>query len=250
MKTSVSLAVMMALVVPGVAFAGPMNLVQNGDFETTTMTTPSQMNTTNVANWSTGTGADTSAYNFIFGGTTAGTLGSYTPEYNANIKLWGAQTTGPALGASPTGGNFVGADGAFQVAPITQTIMGLVAGDQYSLTFYWAGAQQSGFTGNTTEQWVVSFGGQTQHTPVVNNLSHGFTGWMEQNFTFTANGSSDVLSFLAVGTPNGEPPFALLDGVSLVQDVSEPATAGVVVAAMLGLGFVRMRRRGVAADAV
>jgi hypothetical protein len=96
----------------------------------------------------------------------------------------------------------------------------------------------------------VSFGGQTQHTPVVNNLSHGFTGWMEQNFTFTANGSSDVLSFRAVGTPNGEPPFALLDGVSLVQDVSEPATAGVVVAAMLGLGFVRMRRRGVAADAV
>ena len=245
-----SLALMVALAMPGIALAGPMNLVQNGDFETTTMTSPSQINTTNVANWSTGNGSNDSAYNFIFGGNTADTVGSYTPEYNGYVTLWGSQTTGPALGASPTGGNFVGADGAFQVAPITQTIGGLVAGDQYSLTFYWAGAQQNGFSGNTTEQWVVSFGGQTQSTAVVNNLSHGFTGWMQQNFTFTADGSSDVLSFLAVGTPDGEPPFSLLDGVSLVQDVSEPATAGIVVAAMLGLGFVRMRRRGVVSDAV
>ena len=211
------------------AAAGPLNLVQNGDFESTTMSSPTEMNQSNVSDWS------TSGYNFIyFAGT--GQTGSYTPQYNGLVMLWG-----PSLGAnngftaaSPTGGNFVGADGAFEVGAITQTLTGLSVGANYAVSFYYAGAQQYGYNGATSEAWSVSLGNESFETPVLQNASHGFTGWMQETFIFSATSTSEVLSFLAIGTPNGEPPFSLLDGVSAFQ-VPEPGTWG-----MLGAGFAAM----------
>jgi hypothetical protein len=78
----------------------------------------------------------------------------------------------------------------------------------------------------------VSLGAQTQFTEVKNNANHGFTGWEQKTMTFTATAASQVLSFLAIGTPSGVPPFSLLDGVSMVAAVPEPETY-----AMLGLGL-------------
>jgi hypothetical protein len=152
----------------------------------------------------------TSGYNFVFTpGRATGVQSSF-----GNLQLWGPNNGGDpsnTLGAtSPDGGNFIGADGAFQVGAITQTITGLVAGQQYSVEFDWAGAQQYSFTGTTTEQWIVSLGSQTQATSIVTDVSHGFTSWTHTTITFTADGSSDVLSFLAAGTPDGEPPFSCL----------------------------------------
>jgi hypothetical protein len=49
-----------------------------------------------------------------------------------------------------------------------------------------------------------------------------------------------VLSFLAVGTPAGLPPFSLLDGVTMTAAVPEPATWGMLAA---GLGLVAFARR-------
>ena len=55
--------------------------------------------------------------------------------------------------------------------------------------------------------------------------------------TFTADAVNPVLTFLSVGTPDGLPPFALLDGVSL-KAVPEPS------AALLGaLGALALLRR-------
>ncbi len=67
---------------------------------------------------------------------------------------------------------------------------------------------------------------------------------MYQTFNFTADNTSDVLSFLAVGTPNGEPPFSLLDGVS-VQAAPEPGTLLLMLGGLglVGLGVVRSKRR-------
>ena len=228
-----------------VAVAGPaqaaVNLVMNGDFETTTMTSPQQMNTANVKNWS------TSGYSFIFFPGTADTTGSYTTTYQHQIYLWGPNNRGASSNAlpatSPTGGNFVAADGAADLAkPITQTIGGLSVGTNYLLTFFWAGAQQSGYTGGTTESWGVSFGNQSYSTPTVTTPSHGFSPWSQVSVLFSATAASQVLSFLAAGAPNGQPPFSLLDGVSLVA-APEPATWAIMAIGLAGAGVLTARRR-------
>jgi hypothetical protein len=118
----------------------------------------------------------------------------------------------------------------------------LTTGAQYTVSFWFAGAQQYNFTGSTTEQWMVSLGNQTLSTAVLSDPSHGFTGWVYTSLTFTATSSSEVLSFLANGTPNGEPPFSLLDGVSM-QAVPEPGSVTLFSAGLIGLAFVVRRRR-------
>jgi hypothetical protein len=64
-----------------------------------------------------------------------------------------------------------------------------------------------------------------------------------ETFDFTANATSEALSFLAVGSPAANlPPFALLDGVSLTA-VPEPSTWAMMLAGFGGLGFAAFRRR-------
>ena len=219
------------------AEAQAYNLVTNGGFEQTTNGAGQMGSVTNATGWV------TNGYNFIFTPGSADSTGVPSSQYG-NLQLWGPGNGGDpsnTLGVSPDGGNYVGADGAFQVGAITQTITGLVAGQQYSVGFDWAGAQQEGFTGPTTEQWIVSLGSQTQSTAIVSDISHGFTGWTHTTFTFTADGSSDVLSFLAAGTPDGEPPFSLLDGVTMTA-VPEPASMAIMGTGLAALGFIRRRR--------
>jgi hypothetical protein len=236
------LAVSVALGSAAPSRAAVINLVQNGDFEQTLIPGSAEFGSAypsqQVTSWA------TTGYNFIFAPGTADTTGA-TGQYG-NLKLWGPND-GSANGlpsASPSGGNYIGADGAYNVAPITQTINGLSPGSLYSVVFWWAGAQQSGFTGATTEQWQVTLGTSTQSTSVVALPSQGFTGWMKQSFTYLATSTSEVLSFLAVGTPAGVPPFALLDGVSVTK-VPEPASITVLLVGIAGLaGAVRLRNRG------
>jgi len=194
------------------------NLVLNGDFETTSGAASGQMRAgyTVVSDWT------TRGYNFLFASGAADNGGANGVD--GRIKLWGPNdgSNNGLPASSPTGGNFVAADGAYEVDAITQTVSNLFVGHTYSLSFYWAGAQQEGFTGPTTEAWQVSLGSDTQTTAVVDNASHGFTGWMQQTFNFTATTNTEVLSFLAKGTPAGVPPFSLLDGVSMT-DVGTPS---------------------------
>ena len=233
-----ALAAVLLCNVPLLAVAAPgsPNLVTNGGFEATPNGGGELGFNTNATGWT------TDGYNFLFtpgSADSTGVTGSY-----GNLQLWGPNNGSPngLPATSPAGGNYVAADGAFIVAPIQQTIDGLIAGNKYTVGFYWAGAQQYGFSGPTTEQWDVSLGNQTFDTAAVANANHGFTGWMYQTFTFTADSSSDVLSFLAVGTPDGEPPFSLLDGVTL-NHVPEPTSLVALVAGLTLVGVVRRRRR-------
>ncbi|HWB54712.1 MAG TPA: hypothetical protein VG722_10985, partial [Tepidisphaeraceae bacterium] len=193
----------------------------------------------------------TNGYNFIYAPGTADTTGA--TGVGGPVRLWGPND-GSANGlpaTSPAGGNFVAADGNYQVAAISQTIYGLTTGDGYTVSFWWAGAQAYGgaFTSPTTDQWQVSFGSQTQYTSVVNNAGEGFTGWMQETMHFTADNTSDVLSFLAVGTPTGAPPFSLLDGVSVTGKgggttgvAPLPTAMSLSTVGLIGLAALRMRK--------
>ncbi len=147
-------------------------------------------------------------------------------------------------GPSPDGGNFVAIDSdAGFATPLTQSVSGLIVGKTYALTFYQASAQFTNKTGATTEQFQVTFGtgtGSTQTSTLMNTPSEGSVGWSLQTMVFKATSATQTLSFLAEGGPAGLPPFALLDGVNLVQ-TPEPAVFAMVGVGLVGISLIAKR---------
>jgi len=235
MNTKLSTLILAALA--GISSAASANLVQNGDFEQTTLTSSSQFSgSTQVSNWT------TTGYNFLFMPGTADSTGATRIGWPDIVTLWGANSgSNNGFTDSPSGGNWIGADGAYQAGAIQQTINNLVIGQTYQLSFDWAAAQQASYYGTTTESWIVSLGDQTFSTEILTNLSQDFQDWRQQVFTFTATSTSEVLSFLAAGTPTGNPPFSLLDNVQL-NAVPEPDSLPLMLSG-LGLLVVSSRRR-------
>jgi PEP-CTERM motif len=221
------------------AFAGTAS-VTNGSFESSplgqiTSTTPTS------SGWYMSSGApySTAGYTWIFS--------NGPPASNGTFSLYPITPTS-------AGSQFLGSDGTYEPAAVNQNITGLTVGGTYAVSFMWAGAQQSGFTGATTDMWAVSLGSQTHDTSVITVPSGGFTGWFNTTMLFTATSANETLSFLGISTclsggcgptVSGAPPFVLLDNVSM-SAVPEPATWAMMLLGFAGLGFAfRQSRRKV-----
>lgn len=226
--------------------------VTNGGFEQLTNGYGQVGYNTNLVGWTSTPHSSGQNYSFVFNAANAQTG---VPGVYGNLSLWGpANGSNNGLTGSPTGGNFYAADGDFQQGVISQQINDLIIGQTYSLSFNWAGAQQAGFDGPTTESWYYGLADQFQNqTAVLNNVNHGFTGWQTQTYNFVATQTSDTLYFLAQGTPSGQPPFSLLDSVSLtgpygtVSAAPDPSTWMLMLGGFGLAGFNLRRRRAVAA---
>jgi hypothetical protein len=217
-----------------IALPARANLVWNGSFEDvgTATSSFSISNPTILPGWSATPSGNEVLDCLVFSGATS-------PLCSGNVNGW---TLGFWVnpGSSPDGGNYVAVDGDQGYStPLTQTIMGLVPGTVYDVSFYQAAAQQQGYNGATTDQWQVELGGETQFSTVLDDANHGAVGWMSQTLTFTAQATNELLTFIAVGAPDGEPPFTLLDGVSMTADVPEPATSALIGLGLLSIPFVR-----------
>jgi len=171
------------------------------------------------------------------------------PTTADNVSDPGIPVYGPFPAHGPSGNNnFVEADGDPSYSfSFSQTISGLTVGQNYNVSFNQAAGQQSGnLVGPTTEQWEVSLGSSTQFSSLMLTPQGGIFPWEAQTLPFTASSTSEVLSFLAVGTPSGAPPMVFLDGVDMEPSVPEPSALLLLagVGAVIAIG--RLGRRTLA----
>ena len=240
------------------AKADLVNLVQNGNFNDTTATTTyngvqvgTETTDSNLAAWQfTGCNASNCGFSFL-ANSNLGSTGWYDQQ-DGHIS-----TPGTNPGALPVAGsNAFMSDATYGTQYMYQSIAGLRVGDSYTLKFWQASFEQSGYTGGFTSSWqaglgngstfnVANYGVQNSSTMTV--ASGGAAGWTQQTLSFVANSTSELLAFFATASSGAQPPFLLLDGVSLTDatnpvNVPEPATMTLSAAGVLGLVAARRRR--------
>jgi hypothetical protein len=226
----------------GVPAMAQTNLAANGSFAVSGATGfqfGSYFGSTGtLTGWSTNSGS----YSFVFvAGNNLATSTQLNPQGAYSLSLWDQSNAGNGFtDAGATGGNFIAIDGDVgHNGAVTQTISNLRVGQTYNVSFAWAGAQQYSYTGVSVDTLKVGFGSSSVTTGPVTVASKGFSGWINQTYTFVATSSSQVLSFLATGS-SAVPPFILISNVSVT--VPEPASAALVASGLFAVAVLRRRR--------
>ena len=123
-------------------------------------------------------------------------------------------------------------------ATASRTITGLIAGDQYVLQFNVSGDNQPGllYGLNVTLDGssVLAYSATDQVQGYYNNL-----GGPLQSISFTATGTSEVLSFAQTSGTAASP---IIDDV-LVSSVPEPDSYAMLLAGLGLMGFIAHRRK-------
>jgi hypothetical protein len=225
----------------GVALAGwhgqaAAQTVQNGSFATNNGNLGSTYipSTANLTNWTVTTSNSNPVPCVIYGNSFSAC--GYTPVTTAG------------LGSDPAGTPYFGAGSWYGNNPIiSQTISGLTSGQKYVISFFQAAVEDTSVADPGVE-WKVTFGGTTLNSTAMNLPAGGVVAWSSQpvSLLFTANATSQTLSFLAAGGSNGAPPMALLDGIR-IDPVPEPASIALFGLGLLGLAGLRQRRARLAA---
>lgn len=193
-------------------------------------------------------GESTSAYNMVVTGSPTSTI------YTTNDGTMTLDSATKADTRSGGGNNFIASDSAYSNGMIMQVINGLTVGKQYLLSFDYSFTQQSGYSGASTQNWtamLINTGdltSQSSTTAWTTIPSQGAAAWQTSNTTiFTATATTEVLGFVAGNSSGGNPPFALLDNVSLTAysapGVPEPSTWAMMLAGFGFIGFTMRRKQ-------
>ena len=253
---------LLGVILAGVGFAGMASATlsfTNGSFDATGTTTGAFFGTTNItaglAGWTLAGMAGSSQIDCVVPGSASGQICNGNAPSTFDTTATSAHPANTFYfslyaypGASPNGGNYFLGDGDSNFsAALSQTVTGLLVNHFYQVSFYQAAGEENCLaddgtgcpppSGHITGQWNVTFGSTTLSsatmTTQVNTSNPGsiLTGWNKQTLTFQATSTSQLLSFLASGTPNGAPPLVFLDGITIAES-PEPATC-----VLLGLGL-------------
>lgn len=243
-----------AMALSMLAFSAQAVLITNGDLERPGTTNSTYINgypPGNIPSWTVlGAPSQPTIFNavYLYDSLADAALPAFMPpSYYSCTSALGFVSGNSCL--NPDGsGHFINLDGdpAFPAA-ISQVIAGLTLGGHYSVTFDWAAVERNDRTGPTSGYFLdVSLGGEhfltSSITGPLSLPSNGFSGWFTTSHTFTWDGTTNALTFLANGLPTGLPPSINLDSISITA-VPEPASLPLMGLGVLSLVAVGLRQR-------
>ncbi|MEN9890598.1 MAG: hypothetical protein RLY78_893 [Pseudomonadota bacterium] len=209
-------------------------LVTNGSFEQIA-DAPARV-TDNLSGWTTASGYTFVSSSTMLGLATGGIFGAGGPVHLIAASI------------SPDGGNFLATDtDYYNFGPLLTRLDGLVPGQSYALSFWQAMGKQdlAGDVQAVAGHWTIGLDDAVlgHSAQVYATADNGyFSGWMLQTLRFEATAPSEMLSFLAVGSGTGLPPFVLLDGVR-VAAIPVPDSLALAGLALLLAGVTAAVRR-------